>query len=484
MFSASWWFNDIQAIGWSNIAGLPPTFWLLILMLLISLVVSVFTTVLLLAFWLTSNRNGNPNLWTAYVWSTSMVLTELLRSLAFSGIVRADGMPIEPTWNLYAIAQLAPTLGVTTLGRTLGFWGVSFFAYLIMALVSIAVMAAVQRNTRRLITTSALSFLLIVTVSAGSFVYIRVTDTYNTKVIAVADNQAHNNYLSTLIMELEQDRFPIPTYVVLPEYSNLINPNGNAISFSFNQDFRDEYQNTLRDKQVYLVATEDVTRGPNKHAQTYLLDNQLQPLHTVGKTFLIPGGEYTPPWIKKLLTTVDKNPILSFTHSKERFALHETTGSSTASGIPVHISACSAVLLPYSYQAAVNNGAVVLAINVSLEQFVNAPEYEFYASRFSQFTSTSLRRPLVVGVRGGDAKIYGENGEVLAQTTAEDITAEQSITTSNGKTVYALLGDFWIMSLLTVPFVILVGIRLYSVTKQTSKTFARKNRKRAAQSKK
>lgn len=464
MFAASLWFRNIDALGWQSIAGLPPAFWLMLGMAIVCVLCSlVGTLIFALCDRYVAIVRTKKVLTSIYLIAMLYMVMELARSIAFSVIVHKSGMPIEPSWNLYSTALLVSTNSFGLVGRTMGLFGTSFVVYFTAASLALIIRRGQNKTVNYQLV--VVCMLILVTIYGLSFIKIGGGRKETLSIVVVSQTASEFDYLQKLKSFLQHDG-DVPTIVVLPEYSNLLHPLSNAGMFSLNYDARYEFPEKFKGKNIYFSGTELEYAASRRYAESYLVNGQLHKLKRQVKSFLIPGGEYIPPWIKASLSKADKNTVAQFTNSREREVISLQLPPEASDNITntIAISACSELMKPYSFQRQTRQGAYLLTSNVSFEQFTRAPEYQNYANRLASFSARSLRRPLAIGARDGQAVIFDTNGHILTETKQGSTKATLKI--DNPSTLYTYLGDRLILFLLAIPA---IGMLLFTRIKKEKK---------------
>lgn len=131
----------------------------------------------------------------------------------------------------------------------------------------------------------------------------------------------------------------------------------------------------------------------------------------------------------------------------------------------IAIGACSGVLTPYVFRNDINNGAQLIALNISFAQFAKTPEYKNFADRYMIFMAHAYQRPLAAGVQDGQALFVSPyNNEGLKQ---QDIVTSD-IPYNMNKTPYTKLGDFWILTIIGLLTLTSIGLPRLLNNKKTS----------------
>lgn len=456
MMTVMSWFRQIDALGWQKIGGVQPQAWLMGAVFLASLVCSI----VIIGIWkltihayFSASRTKSP-LYMIYVWSCLMAVTEITRVLIFSLLCHHSQAPIEPSLNLFSPGPLIDSTVLQPFSRTMGFWGSSFIIYALAGFIFevSAVLVARKYLIRRIV------FQLTVFIFVAGLVYASSAttidsdkDTDTIHVVAVSQKPGETDYLKDLAQRLAITDSS-KTIVVLPEYSNLLHPFRSASLATPVYDSLTEYPELFKDKDIYFVGTEDELVHKGRYVETYVTDGSLAKVKRSVKTFLIPGGEYVVPWVGAVIKQVEPGAVINFSASQSRkvFEADLSVQHNDTFANDIGIGACSTILTPFHFRKQVSQGASVLAINVSFEQFTYAPEYERFAHRFARFTAYSTNRPIAFGARSGDASIYTSSGKLEA-TSRGNLTAEAHVVANHGKTIYVLLGDTLIISLLFAP---------------------------------
>lgn len=464
------WFKNIDALGWQNIGPFNPN---LVLMFAV-FVASAFTSVFITTFWFLVIRLARSTGFDMrrhsyiYVWSTCMMLVEIIRTTSFSLFVSHSKAPIEPSLNLFSVGPLVHGTPLGPLSRVVGFWGSSFIVFVFSALLLIGVKKILARRSKltikhlfsRKVLLAAGAIVLLYGVS-GIDVGTKQASQTDLNVVAVSQQAQDTLYLQKLAEELAADNTDSTKVVVLPEYSGLLHPFSEASLFDAAYDSREEIPKRLAGKPVYFVGTEDELSKNGRYVETYIVDSALKKIKRAEKTFLVPGGEYVPPWIAEVISRVDPYAVINFSSNRSRGVLGENLPIDRTDPLSraVATAPCSMVLTPFHFRKQVAEGATLLTSNVSYEQFTKAPEYSAYVQRFVRFTAYSTSRPFVIGARAGNAMIYDNQGNVLANSNGA-LTATHSFTSySEKRNIYVLLGDTIIVLLITAVALVLLTIK-------------------------
>lgn len=463
MTTVTSWFRNIEAFGWQDIAHLPPQFWLVSAVLVVSALCALCATaVFYLAYRIIDTlKIGDMSIRVAYLWAVSMMLLELTLSTAFSFATRPDGAPVEPTWNMYSLALLTATNIFSSVSRFTGVWGTSFVLYMFVSLLGLALMYALRRRVHAKTTMSlgllTLLVLIAILVPAPS------RPGSPLRVMAVSEPTSDNNYLEDLKQTIKSDiagGSDATRLVVLPEYSKLLSPYANSSMLTFNYDARYTYPETFSGTATYFVGTEDQYHDGKRYAETYLVNGSLEKIKRKPKTFLIPGGEYVIGWVGSILSAVSKDSSALLQGTRVRSVIRNLPAPTTTAlaAQPVSIHACSSLLVPYDFRDEAKRGAGLFAVNVSYEQFKKAPEYMQFADRFARLTAKATNRPLAIGAFGGQAVIYDKNGRPLVTSSNGATLAVADISTEYANTPYVHLGDAFIITVFSGPFLLGVAI--------------------------
>lgn len=463
MTAVTFWYKDIDASGWDTIWIIPQYVWLLSMAFLASALCSAGVAILfyvLVHFW---HCTPISRLQKIYFWALGMTATEIVRSTLFSAVTHHGSSPIEPMWGMYSVVQLTAHTPLTFLGKVVGVWGLVFLIFLLGAAVVETAHYALSnppaKRTWRLI--AATGCLLVITL-ALSVVVFGETHTYKLHIVAVHQKSSDNSYLK----EIENAIKPDPktsTIVVLPEYSNLFHPYANGTLPGAAYDARYSLPEVFKNTNVYFAGTEDDYSLNHRYVESYLATGDLNKTKRHVKTFLIPGGEYVMGWASQFIGLFDSDSVTNFSQTRGRTVINTPLVNDIEDPIAdqIGIGACSTLLMPYHYRRQVSDGAILLTSNVSYEQFNRAPQYEKISHRFASLTAAITNRPFAIGDRAGSAVIYDNHGNLLQQSN-EKLLIKETINQSTAKTLYVLLGDSLLFTLLALPF-------LYSVIAQLLK---------------
>lgn len=410
-----------------------------------------------------------------------MMMVEIIRTASFSLFVSHSNAPIEPSLNLFSVGPLVHGTPLGPLSRVVGFWGSSFIVFAFSALLLIGVKKIIARwrklSLKHLVSRKVLlatgAILLLYGVS-GVGVGTKQVSRTDLNVVAVSQQAQDTLYLQKLAEELAADNTDSTKVVVLPEYSGLLHPFSEASLFGPTYDGREELPKRLAGKSIYIVGTEDELSKNGRFVDTYIVNSELKKIKRAEKKFLVPGGEYIPPWIGTAISRVDKYAVINFSNSRSRSVLGENLRIDKQDDMARLLATgpCSAILTPFHFRKQVADGAVMLTSNVSYEQFAHAPEYSAYAQRFARFTAYSTNRPFAIGARAGNAMIYDNQGNVLANSNGA-LTATHSVTGYSAKrNIYVLLGDTIIVLLITAVTLALLSIKplnAWLASRQTSR---------------
>jgi apolipoprotein N-acyltransferase len=465
MMAVTAWFRNIEALGWQDIAHLPPQFWLLIAVLIASAFCALVATIWFYIGYEVIRRfklQKSP-LKLAYLWAVSMMVMEIIISTTFSLASKADGATVEPTWNMYSVALMTASNVLGGVSRFTGLWGTSFVLYAASALLGLIACAALRRKLPgpRVLAVTAALLLGVITMT---LVRLPSRPGDEIRVIAVSEPVSDARYLEKLQHTIKSDlndQPDIPRIVVLPEYSNLLSPYANTSILTFNYDARYRYPELFRDTGIYFVGTEDQYLDGRRYAENYVVNGNLEKIKRRPKTFLIPGGEYVVGWVGSILSIVNKDAATNFKDTRVRSVIHEIPGPQTADRISevMGIGACSSILVPYTFREQAANGAGFFAVNVSYEQFRQAPEYQQFANRFARFIARSTARPLAIGAFAGPAALYDASGNRVVDSN-DGTAISKTIRSEHAKTPYTVLGDTAIVFLLSSPLLIVLVIKL------------------------
>lgn len=370
------------------------------------------------------------------------MLAELVVSVGFSIATAHSAAPIAPTWNIFSITLLVPSSFFVSVSRVAGFWGTAWALCFFVASIAEIFSARSKLNRNALTAIVAIVFLLVGLLAYDQSQSSPTNDYY----AAAVSNDSRYDYLEQLPGEIDnpQDH---PTVVVLPEYSSLLHPYG-GLPAGLGYDARYVYPDIYSDKNIYFVGTENEKSDNKNYVESYVVNGKLDKVKRQVKTFLIPGGEYSIPWARNLISIFDSNAVDTFDDARGRIVINrhlETANDSNATKIG--IGACSTLMMPYHFRNEVNDGAEFLTSNVSYEQFTRAPEYQRFATRLARFHAVALDRWMVVGANQGNALVINSEGTVVAKAAHGEV-ASATIKGSDTKTLYARLGDLLIVSVL------------------------------------
>ncbi len=453
--STTFWFINISASGWSSkIWILDPSAWLFIVIVICSLFASLFVAILRISLRLINNKTKPSNYLYPLCWAVLLMLSEIALSYSLAFIIKGNGVPLRPSWNFSSSALLV-SINVFTknISGVLGFWGTSYLMYLVLALFIESISKYLKsKKVNYIFMPAVLIITVVISVSLIATTLQKDTNNQTVKAYYVSSKDSSNSYLDSLIDSLNISKEQ-PTLIVLPEYSSLIRPFPEGPLNNINKDYREELKNKIKNTNTIVIGTEDEYIDGKKSPMTYILNNNLDVIYKKPKEFLVPGGEYMTPWIAELMKKVDKTSVNRF-YAERGKSVVKQKNDYPQNVIGVGIGACSANITPYFYQKQVVNNIEILASNLSFAQFKTAPEYERYTERFAKFISASLNKPMIISSVQGNSFVFSKDGSPISKSLQEVNSIEISSNRSN--TIYGILGDFYIVSLIILTNLIVI----------------------------
>ena len=455
--SLTLWFTKITATGWfDSIGAINIKAWLVIFLIIASLISAVILSFIGVIFSKLVHKNQLKlsHARTALLFSAMMTATEIGRQILFSIIVQSNGTPIGPVWGIFSATTTLPASSfVSKIPAIYGYWGTSYFIYFCSAVIvsSVFILKNLHRTKNIKLVTRMLGCIAVIATSivlSNILFPSHITENNNISLNAVATSTSDNSdYVADLKSVLEKRNKSKYTIVALPEYDPIIHPDKNTPSLLV-PDARTNDLFSIDQKNVYYVATQDDAWNYQKYAINYL-GNKDSYIIKKSKNFLVPGGEYVVGWINQILTPINPLATLEFKKMRGRHVIDSKKINQDISHHPlkdiVSIGSCSSVLSPYIFRADVNNGAQLIALNLSFAQFANAPEYELFSKKFMLFMAHAYQRPIIAGVHDGQALYvspYSNKDLQQASIISDDVPYNKS------QTIYTRLGDLYILLIL------------------------------------
>ncbi len=468
----TFWFVFISPAGWlQKIGPLDTRVWLFIVILAVntfsSLIFGLYS--LLLKHVFTKQKYSLFSITTILTVSGWLMLAEIMRATTFSAGVHANSTPIRPVWGIFSSATLSQIPLLENIGTIFGFWGIGFLLPFAFICIFVSLYAVTKKQPIRIYIACLVGVAGLVTLSNNINIFQHKSSPL--KILVISKNKKTEDYLPTLIKRLESRETNTNTVVAFPEYDNVIFPDvlvpGPLIDYD-----RINSVKKLNLTNVYFAGTRDAFWNDTRYAQNYLANSNFDFVQKKSKQFLVPGGEYVIGWVDTIFQQIDPDASLTFKKSRGRYVVpnseleKETTKDAFAN--KVAIGACSDALVPGVFRSAIKNGADIIALNISYQQFSGTGQYERFANRHMQFISNSYQRPVVAGVGYGKAAIFDPNNS-LTISIYGNITELDIPEKINTKTIYSELGDGYIVGFISIVTIGAVIYRQKRANRRTTK---------------
>lgn len=337
-------------------------------------------------------------------------LMEILRSEFFSLANFGPGGSVLPSFNFGTIAIHASGTPLIYISRFVGFYGLSG----VVVLVNVCIYKlAVYRLKSKLSLIYGLVLLQIVGLTV--IAWQKGNNMPNQRSIKVAaiklTNEGYVDYQGSL-----PDLNPGTDLVVLPEYAY----------YSVN-DYINNVTSKLSDKGVAVMSLAEVIDGYSKNNLS-AFDSKGKMITKQQKSFLIPGGEYMPVFMRTFLELTGKQDSLKL--FDEHYAVKKSVAPehiiNVSDNLRVGGLACSGVTRIDRYQSLTRQGANVLTNSAQLTLFPYNSFYFQSARNLARFQAVVNNRPFIQSARGGESFILDNQGRVIIRSQGTDVQLLQA----------------------------------------------------------
>jgi len=453
------WFASISPAGWlQKIGPLDTRVWLLIVVGVANLLASLAVAVMMLVFRYLRNHNLiKPSALSGiYGFAIFIMASEIIRALFFAIGVHGNNTPFRSFWGIFSSSILIINPLTHNVPSIFGFWGSSFFFSFTVVVTYLLCRGIWQRKNYR---TYLFATLVILSVIAASNLLVPKNPGRKNliHVLAVSRQNHATDYIDALSSAIQKNKKQ-QTLVVLPEYDNLIAPDVLLPPILANYSRWQKLGDAGVD-HTYFAGTQDAFYKDTRYTQNYLVNGQREYLQKNSKQFLVPGGEYVIGWVDGIFQRVDPEAAGAFAKSRGRYAIDNNALQDNlvkdSISKRVAIAACSSTLYPTGFQKAVKNGADVITINISYQQFQHTKQYEQFANTFMDFTTYAYQRPVMSSADYGVATLHTAVNTISYKRDGPLLIAE--IPRHKSTPIYVKLGDNLIVGSLLLGTALVVG---------------------------
>lgn len=379
------------------------------------------------------------------------IVSEYARSVLFSVFMAGPGASIGPYWNFGVLGFGASVTPILFSARFVGLYGLSA----IVIVINIAIFWLLHK--RYIVPILVMMSVLTITFF-GYYIYHRssnkqvfggYTQLFRTELDEL--DPAFSSYHKELEPSMQKAEVLTNTIhiLVLPEYSEIFNPENKSID----KDFTKKY---LTQDGVIITS---ISQKHDKHSTNNVIvyNKEGDVITDHRKTFLIPVGEYMPYFIKGLLLLAQQKQALDLTDSMQLVDQgNQKEPIIEINGWRIGALACSGAIAPELYRDMAKQGAQLLTNSAAIGTFGNAVMYHQQTRQMARFEAVANAKPFIQASEGGYSYIVDKNGRFILRTTQRGMAVGISdIELSDTTTFYSYVGE-WVVCLSFVLVMALV----------------------------
>ena len=328
---------------------------------------------------------------------------ELLRSLIFSVANFGPGGNLLPSFNFAALAVDASGTPLIYLSRFFGFYGLS--AMVVILNVCIYKIAFKSDRTQKLI----YGLVLAEVIGLNFLTWQRGFAKANQQTVSVSAVHLNkedwvDNYSGNMTLNSGTD------VLVLPEYA----------IYSIDERIK-EIASKVSDRGGVIMSSAEQADG-YKINNFVVYNNKGERLSKQAKSFLIPGGEYMPYFMRTFLIITGKRDLLDMFEKEYPVTkgLVSEKIVKLSNNIRVGGLACSGVTRIDKYQNLADQGANILTNSAQLTLFPYDSFYFASARNMARYQAVVTNRPFIQSARGGESYIIDNQGNIIAKSVGEE----------------------------------------------------------------
>jgi len=324
-------------------------------------------------------------------------LMEILRSELFSLANFGPGGSVLPSFNFGTIAIHASGTPLVYISRFVGFYGLSG----VVVLINLCIYKLVEYRLKSKLSI-IFALILLQTIGLNYIAWQQGNNLPNQRRINVAaiklTNEGYVDYEGGL-----PNLKPSTDLVVLPEYA-----------YYSAKDYIGNVTSKLSANGAAVMSLAEVVDGYNRN-NLVAYNSSGDQLTKQQKSFLIPGGEYMPVFMRTFLRLTGKNESLKLfdDHYAVKKGVPPETVIKVNDSLRIGGLACSGVTRIDKYQSLTRNGANVLTNSAQLTLFPYNSFYFQSARNLARFQAVVNNRPFIQSARGGESFVLDNQGRVV-----------------------------------------------------------------------